>query len=120
MGKEGGEIMLEDTKVGLPKNTVSAACYIPLVGWIAGIFFFLTEKDSSIRFHALQAIGIELLGLVATGFLGMTVIFAILVFPLRILIFILQLYMAVQAYNGKELSLPYLGEFVKKQLGKIK
>ena len=41
--------MAEETKVGLPKNTVAAICYIPFIGWIAAIFFFLTEKEAFIK-----------------------------------------------------------------------
>jgi uncharacterized membrane protein len=114
-GKKGGETMAQETKVGLPKKTVSAICYIPFIGWIAAIFFFLTEKDSVIRYHAFQGSSVEIGGWILRALL--TTVFGLFM-PVTIAVMALQLYLAVQTYNGKEVILPYLSEFVKKQVSK--
>lgn len=110
--------MAEETKIGLPKNTVAAICYIPFIGWIAAIVFFLIEKDKLIRFHAMQSIVLEIGGWILKLLMGLTLILIPLVPLVMILIILLQLYLILQTYNGKEISLPKIGDFVKKQLGK--
>ena len=110
--------MAEETKVGLLKNTVAAICYIPFIGWIAAIFFFLTEKEAFIKFHALQAIAFMVASWIAMMLLGLTIILAVFLPLLWVVVIVADLYMALQAYNGKEFVLPVIGKFVQDQLKK--
>ncbi len=100
---------------GLPKNTAAALSYV--LGWITGIVFLLLEKDPFVRFHAMQSI-IVFGGLMILSLLP--VVGWILSPLVMIGGFILWLVLIFKAYQGEEFMLPVVGEFAKKQLGKIK
>lgn len=110
--------MSESTKIGLPENTVCAICYVPFIGWLAAIFFFLTEKAAIVRFHAFQALCIDVAVLIVSSILTRTIFLAYLTGSLTIVLVILQLYLVVQVYSAKEVNIPYITEFAKKQLKK--
>lgn len=108
--------MAEEKKgTGLSKNTAAALSYV--LGWLTGIVFLLIEKDPFVRFHAMQSIivfgaltilsFIPIIGWVLTPLIG-------------IVGFVLWLVLIFKAYQGEEFKLPVVGEFAKKQLGKIK
>lgn len=100
---------------GLPKNTAAALSYV--LGWLTGIVFLLIEKDPFVRFHAMQSIitfgGLTILSL-------LPVIGWILSPLVMILGFVLWLLLIYKAYQGEEYKLPWVGEFAKKQMGRIK
>lgn len=96
---------------GLTSNNAAALSY--LLGFISGIFFFLTSKDKFVRFHALQST-IASLGFVALNFvLGMIglYMFTNLVNLVTLLLFI---FLIVQAYQGKQFKLPIIGDVASK------
>lgn len=104
------------TTTGLPANTAAALSYV--LGWITGLVFLLIEKDDQfVRFHAMQSI---------VTFGGLTVIMMVPIIGwfltpmLAILGFVLWLVLIYKAYQGEEFKLPWIGQFAKKQLGKIK
>ena len=105
----------EKTATGLPKNTAAALSYA--LGWLTGIIFLLVEKDKFVRFHAMQSIAV--FGAL-TILMIMPVIGWVLSPLLMILGFVVWLLLIYKAYQGEEFALPYVGEFAKKQLGKIK
>jgi len=99
---------------GLPKNTAAALSYAGL--WLTGIIFLLIEKDPFVRFHAMQSI-------ITFGLLTLIWVFPLfwLLTPLFGLVgFILWLVLIYKAYQGEEFKLPWIGEFAKKQLTRIK
>ena len=101
---------------GLPRNTNAALCY--LAGWVTGLIFLLIEKkDEFVRFHAMQSI-------VTFGVLTVLAMVPVIGWVLSpfvmILSLILWLVLIVKAYQGEKFALPYIGEFAKKQLEKIK
>jgi uncharacterized membrane protein len=117
---------------GLQSNMASMLCYIPicLIGLIIAIVFLVMDpynKNKTVRFNAFQSIFLHI-ALIAIGiawqiFVGIMVAmthgFAVLLFPLGLLlglgIFVLMLYMCFQAYNGKEVKLPVIGDLAAKQ-----
>jgi len=106
--------MAEKTGLGLPKNTAAALSYVGL--WITGIIMLLIEKDPFVRFHAMQSI-------IVFGLLTVIWVFPLfwLLTPLIGLVgFILWLLLIYKAYQGEEFKLPVVGDFAKKQLGRIK
>ena len=105
----------EKTATGLPKNTAAALAYA--LGWLTGIIFLLVEKDKFVRFHAMQSIVV--FGAL-TILMIMPVVGWVLSPLLMILGFVVWLLLIYKAYQGEEFALPYIGEFAKKQLGKIK
>lgn len=100
---------------GLPKNTAAALSYV--LGWLTGIIFLLIEKDPFVRFHAMQSIitfGILTL-------LSFVPVIGWILSPLVMIVgFVLWLVLIYKAYQGEEFKLPWVGEFAKKQLGRIK
>ena len=42
--------------LGLPVNTMAALCYVPFVGWMAAIVVLMLEKDTDLRWQAVQSL----------------------------------------------------------------
>ena len=107
--------MAEKTGTGLPKNTAAALAYV--LGWLTGIVFLIIEKDSFVRFHAMQSV-------VTFGALTILTLLPVIgwvLSPLVIILgFILWLLLIYKAYQGEEFKLPWLGDWAKKLLGKMK
>lgn len=107
--------MAEKTGLGLPKNTAAALSYV--LGWLTGIVFLLIEKDPFVRFHAMQSI-IVFGALTIINFIPLV---GWILSPLVLIVgFILWLLLIYKAYQGEEFKLPVVGDFAKKQLGRIK
>jgi len=100
---------------GLPKNTAAALSYV--LGWLTGIVFLLVEKDPFVRFHAMQSI-------ITFGILTILSFIPVIgwiLSPLVMIVgFVLWLLLIYKAYQGEEFKLPWVGEFAKKQMGRIK
>lgn len=100
------------TKDSLDVNTSSALCY--LLGFITGIYFFLTSKDKTVRFHALQSI-ITSVGFIALNMiLNMGALYSLTGFVGLICFILFFIYMIVQAYQGKKFKLPVIGDIAEK------
>lgn len=100
---------------GLPKNTAAALSYV--LGWLTGIVFLLIEKDPFVRFHAMQSI----ITFGALTVLAMVPVVGWVLSPLVMIVgFCLWLVLIYKAYQGEEFKLPWVGEFAKKQVGRIK
>ena len=100
---------------GLPKNTAAALSYV--LGWLTGIIFLLIEKDPFVRFHAMQSI-------VTFGLLTILYLVPVIGWVLSPLVmivgFVLWLVLIFKAYQGEDFKLPVIGDFAKKQLGRMK
>ena len=102
---------MASTTNGLTSNNAAALSY--LLGFISGIFFFLTSKDKFVRFHALQST-IASLGFMALNFaLGMIGLY-MLTNIINLASLILFIFLIVQAYQGKEFKLPIIGDVASK------
>lgn len=103
------------TGTGLPKNTAAALSYV--LGWLTGIVFLLIEKDPFVRFHAMQSIVV--FGILTV--LSLVPVVGWALSPLLMIVgFVLWLVLIYKAYQGEEFSLPLVGPWAKKMLGKIK
>jgi uncharacterized membrane protein len=69
------------------------------------------KKRPFIKYHAMQALVLGVVELVVAIFLSWTVILACV--PL--VIFIYLVYLGIQAYQGKMVTVPVVTDFVKKQ-----
>jgi len=106
---------MAETKIGLPRNTTAALSYV--LGWLTGIVILLLEKDPFVRFHAMQSV--VTFGILTI--LAMVPFVNLVLSPLIMIVsFVLWLVLIFKAYQGEEFKLPVIGEFAKKQLGKIK
>lgn len=95
---------------GLKKETAAALSYI--LGPLSGFVFLLLEKDSFVRFHAMQSI-LALGFLMAVGLiLGFLPFFSLI----WILFFVLVLFGAYHASQGREWEMPIVGKLARKLL----
>lgn len=106
-------------KSNLNPKVESALCYVPFVGWIAGIIFLVIEKNAEVRFNAAQGL-VLMVGIWALMFLlGATIVLAILTPLVWIASLILEIVLVVKAYKGQKVMLPLIGSWSEKLLVKI-
>jgi len=104
---------------GLADNVASALCYI--LGLITGILFLVLapyNKNPAIRFHAFQAIFLNVACIVVSIVLNMVLVMLHLwaLTPLVSLAILgLFIYMVVMAYQGKTIVLPVIGPLTQQQ-----
>ncbi len=101
------------TTLGIEKNLEALLCY--LLFWVSGIVIFIIEKENRyVRFHAAQSMAaFVILFTLLLIFPVVPIIGLLLYYLLRVLIFVLWLFLMYKAFNGEEYQLPYIGEFVK-------
>jgi uncharacterized membrane protein len=102
---------------GLPKNTASALAYV--LGPITGIIFLMMEKDTTVRFHAMQSIVVFLSLFVLQWVLTFTIILLPLVPLVTIVTFGLWLFLIYKAWQGEEWEVPILGKYARKFVKKV-
>lgn len=106
---------------GIQENVAGLLCYLPAVGWLIAIIFFLIDKRRFVKFHAMQALGIFVGMIVIYIALGvfMAVLHALNIFFLGLLLypllglgcFVLLLFMMYKAYLKEEFKIPVIGDF---------
>ena len=101
---------------GLTDNVAAALCYLGLV--ITGILFLVLEpynRNRTVRFHAFQAIFLNVAWIVLSAVVRI-LIRGLILPPLVSLAFIaLWIYMIVTAYQGKTVVLPVIGSLARQQ-----
>ena len=101
---------------GLKKETSGALAYV--LGPITGILFLIIERDSFVRFHAMQSIVVFVGMFALQAMLGLTIILAILVPLVGIVSFVLWLMLIYKAWQGEEWEVPFAGKFARQILKK--
>jgi uncharacterized membrane protein len=102
---------------GLSKNTAGALSYV--LGPLTGVVFLILEKDSFVRFHAMQSI-VVFVGLFALQWiLGLTIILLPLVPVVGIVTFVLWLLLIYKAWQGDEWEVPFVGKIARQLLTKV-
>lgn len=100
----------------------SNAKLIALLGWIFAPFgliaIFLDDykNDMFVRSHVIQAAAVALASWVVNAILGATIVLAILAPLVWLLVFVYQIFMAIQAYNGKTTEVPVIYGLVKSMI----
>jgi uncharacterized membrane protein len=103
----------------------SNAKLIALLGWIfaplglIAIFLDDYKADMFVRAHVIQAAALVVAVWVINAILSATVILALIAFPLGVLLFIYQVFMAIQAYNGKSVQVPVVYGLVKNYIEQV-
>jgi len=108
--------MAAKSSTGLDKKTAAALSYV--LGPVTGIIFLLLEKDSYIRFHAMQSIVVFLGLFIIDMALAFTVILAIVVPLVGVVGFVLWLMLIYKAWLGDEWEVPIFGKIARQLLGK--
>jgi uncharacterized membrane protein len=119
----------DSTMSGVSSNRASVLCYLPWVGWIAGLLVLATDRfrqDRTTRFHAFQGLYLFvawlLIDLLADNLFdfGGGRKLRILFNPLRLAIFGAWIYMMVQTSQHKLVKLPFLGELADRSVDEQK
>ena|SRR5690349_9734921 len=111
------------TSMGMAANTAAGLSYI--AGWITGLIFFFGEKQNRfVRFNAMQSILLYaavtviyiILGVVggALLFSGLYGIVILLNSLVGIGAFVLWIILMINAFQGKYLKLPIIGDYAEK------
>lgn len=110
---------------GLEDQIAGPLCY--LFGLVTGVIFLAIEKKRSfVRFHAYQSIGVSVVWIVLSigaAALGVIPVLGFLLEGLLSLVLslaglILWLYLMWQAYEEKEVELPWIGPWARSQMGR--
>lgn len=106
------------TEIGLEPNVAAMLCWLPIFGWLVAIIMLLVEKkDKFVRFHALESLLTAVaLYILSWIFTFMTFGLGGLIFPA--IVFVVQVYGAVKAYQGEKWKLPIIGDMAQEWSGK--
>ena len=108
-----------NSTTSLAPNVAGALCYVPVVGWVASIVLMIVEKNPAVRWNAVQSLLLTGVFWLAGVALTMTLVLALLNFPLMIAGLILNLILAVKTYQGEIVKLPVLSGWTDKVLKKV-
>ena len=107
------------TSTNLSPNTASALCYVPIVGFVAAVVLLIIEKNSTVRWNAAQSLLLGLTVVVVDAALVMTLILALAIPLVNVAALIISLVLAVKAYQGEMVRLPWLGTWTDKIIKKV-
>jgi len=102
---------------GLPSNIGGLLSYIVIIA----IVFLIIEpmkNDKFIRFHAFQSIFYWIAVIVIFMLIGLVMplsVWILIYWPLRLLSFILMIFLMFKAYNNEKFKLPVIGDLAEKQ-----
>jgi uncharacterized membrane protein len=103
-----------------------AALLSYLLGWVTGIIFLLIEKDSYVRFHAVQSIctfgGLTVLSIIISILQAMVgfsfwALFGLIHSLIWLVALILWIVLMIKAYQGERFKLPVVGDIAEKYAG---
>jgi uncharacterized membrane protein len=113
----------KSSSTGLEDRIAGPLCY--LLGLVTGVIFLALEKKrASVRFHAYQSIGVSVvwivlsIGAAALGAIPVLgfIIEGLLSVVLSLAGLFLWLYLMWQAYQEKEVELPWIGPWARSQM----
>ncbi|ANY66600.1 hypothetical protein BBD42_09125 [Paenibacillus sp. BIHB 4019] len=110
----------DQSSTGLDPKVAALLCYV--LGFISGIIFLVLEKNSRyVKFHAMQSIiTFAGLGVVSLVINIIPIIGTLISALISILTFVLWIVLMLQAYQGKQFKLPYVGDIAEKQAAQFK
>ncbi len=103
---------------GMQSNVAALLSYVVIIA----IVFLIVEpfkNDKFVRFHAFQSIFYWIAVIVIFMLIGMVFplsIWLVVYWPLRLLSFILMIFLMYKAYNNEKFKLPFIGDLAEKQV----
>ena len=103
---------------GMQSNVAALLSYVVIIA----IVFLLVEpfkNDKFVRFHAFQSIFYWIAVVVIFMLIGMVFplsVWVLVYWPLRLLSFILMIFLMYKAYNNEKFKLPFIGDLAEKQV----
>lgn len=105
----------------LQENLAGLLCYI--LGWITGLIFFLIDRRSFVRFHALQSIitfgFVTILNILisALSVIGFWSLFHLLNNIIMLIALVAWVLCMLKAYQGQRYKLPFFGDLAERYAG---
>ena len=106
---------------GVQENVAGLLCYLPAVGWVIALIFFLIDKRPFVKFHAVQSLAFHVALIVIYAALGIFMgmlhlihffFFGAFLYPVLWLgSFVVLILMMVKAYGHEKYKLPVIGDF---------
>lgn len=114
------------TSMGMAANTAAGLSYI--AGWITGLIFFFGEKQNRfVRFNAMQSIllyaavtviyivlDVLITALAFSGLGAILLLFGLLTWLVGLGAFVLWIILMINAFQGKYLKLPVIGDYAER------
>lgn len=88
----------------MDKNLLMPLCYVPVVGWMVSVVVFLTNKNKTLKWHAVQSLLLSAVVWLVAWFVP--------VFWLGG--FVVRLVLVVMIYQGQTVKLPVLSSWADK------
>ncbi len=115
----GGNTAMSTARTsGMQSNVAALLSYVVIIA----IVFLIVEpfkNDKFVRFHAFQSIFYWIAVIVIFMLIGMVFplsIWLVVYWPLRLLSFILMIFLMYKAYNNEKFKLPFIGDLAEKQV----
>jgi len=115
----GGDTAMSSARTsGMQSNVAALLSYVVIIA----IVFLIIEpfkNDKFVRFHAFQSIFYWIAVIVVFMLIGMVFplsIWLLVYWPLRLLSFILMIFLMYKAYNNEKFKLPFIGDLAEKQV----
>ena len=115
----GGDSAMSTARTtGMQSNVAALLSYVVIIA----IVFLLVEpfkNDKFVRFHAFQSIFYWVAVIVIFMLIGMVFplsVWFLVYWPLRMLSFILMIFLMYKAYNNEKFKLPFIGDLAEKQV----
>gem|GEM_PF-1949151 len=116
-----GEVinLVSKSTTGLKKESAAALAVLFAPTIVIPIVMFLLEKDSFVRFYAVQVLILGLSLFVLQWTMAITIILLPLVPLLTVLGFVLWLIQIYKAWTGSKWSIPYIGKITEQVMTKL-
>lgn len=92
----------------------AALTYMPFIGWIVAILVLIMDDKKSrpfIKFNAVQALALAILNGIVSSILS----FVLIGVCTAIAVTIYMIYLGYKAYQGENVTVPYLSDFIRNQ-----
>ncbi|MCR4440759.1 MAG: zinc-ribbon domain-containing protein [Peptococcaceae bacterium] len=116
-----GASQAASASTGLPENLAGLFCYI--LGWLTGLVFFLIDRRSFVRFHAMQSIitfgCVTILNILisALSVIGFWSLFHLLNNIIMLIAMVAWVLCMLKAYQGQRYKLPFFGDLAERYAG---
>jgi uncharacterized membrane protein len=116
----GGDFM-----AGLSNRNAALLCYIPMVGWVAGIIVLASERfrhETEVRFHAFQGLYLFVAWLIVEWVVAPTRFWfddplsRLLTHGLQLVIFFAWIFMLIKVSQDGSYKLPIVGELAERSV----
>jgi uncharacterized membrane protein len=117
MAKDVNDVIDESTDSGdvtRDDKLWAALCWVPFVGWIISILVLVVKEKNTrpfIKYHAAQSLVLNAVAGVVGVLLAAVIIGCFILFTSVIY----SIYLAIQAYQGEWVEIPFITEFCKNQ-----